>query len=357
MIDDVENLKSDISQICILFEVTVPRWAADEPVPGQRVELAPLPSLSEEGLLFQTRRQFQGYSENPLDVPPDPLNPLSEVEHTETIYNEHGYITDSREFEDNTLVQRTRYSYNDRNLLIRKTIEDTVDNNIEIETYQYDSEDQVASKTIKYTEGSEVKTYYRYGLRSVEERTVSEDGIESTIKRTYADGGLLQEYTETDPNGNVISGEARSYDAHGRLTEIWVLQLSERWLQFVYEYDSSGNEIRWSELSPEGKTLKQRESTFEGNRCISDVLYETNNETRTTFEYDSEGRLTRTFSLSEVSQSETVSAYNEDGLLAMTATRTIEDKRLGRWGGIYPIASTTWWEYDFYETNELGSST
>ncbi len=354
MIEEIENLKSDVRGIKVLLEVTVPRWAADEPVRGEPIQAAPIPSLSEEGLQVQAAHWYTGYSPSSTaksDVALDLDLPITEVQLSESIYDLEGYLVETRKFENNTVAQHEQYTYDPSHNLISRAFEDTTDELTEKEVRHYDFQGRLTSKSVTGTDDITLSTSYQRSVSGVEETLSGPDGIESRVHKVIDNSGRVIESKELDSDGNLVSGEARSYNETGKLTEIWTLEEDgSRWLRELFEFDSEDREIRWSETLEDGSTNQQRETTYDNGRPTCDVLYELDNETKTTYEYDSQGRLQRTFSVSEISEIETVHAYEEHGLPAMTATRMVKDKRSTPIRGIYPGASTTWWVYEFYQS-------
>ncbi len=350
MIDEIEDYRSSIPRIRLIVEFTVPRWAADEPNPSEKFEVAPIPDAEDANVVFQFTPRMRGYRGPYSGVVIDPTEPVLEVHHTESIYNEAGYLIDKRSFDGDTLTEREQFWYDDDRRLIRRTLQDPIEQNNEEELRHYDAFGRIASAVVDYSDGSQEKTTHIWTGTTDEVVTTSADEMESRYKDQFDEKGRVIEHVEIDPATGDYKGEYRTYNADGKLLEIGTIETTgSRWLRELYEYDNVGNEVCWSELDAAGKTLQQRESTYENGNCIKQSLFDSNGETDTLQEFDEKQRLVRLHTLGPNIESETVNAYDENGLLAMTAYREIEDRSSVRWGGVYPTASTTWWLYEFYE--------
>jgi hypothetical protein len=349
MIEEIEDYKSTIPRIRVIIEFTVPRWAADEPNPGETLHVAPIPDADDAKIvLVQSRRR--GYRALYSNVPLDPTEPMPEVHHVESLYNEEGYLVDRRLFDGDALTERERFWYDTDSRLIRRVLEDPIDQNNEEEKRFYDAFGRIASAILHYSDDSEEKTTHYWSGMVDEGVTASADESESRFKKQFDGGGRLIEYMEMDVQTGKWSGEYRNYNASGKILEIGTVEPDgTRWLSELYEYDEDGKEICWSELDAAGKAIQQRESTYENGNCVKQSVYDSNGETDTLQEFDEMHRLVRAHTIGPSRESETVNAYDEDGLIAMTATRDVEDHSGNRWGGVYPTASTTWWQYQFYE--------
>jgi hypothetical protein len=349
MIEEVEDYNSTILRIRAIIEFTIPRWATDEPNPGEKLEVAPIPD-AEEANVFLIRSRFTGYRGPYSNTAIDPTEPIPEVHHVESIYNEEGYLVDRRLFDIETLTERERFWYDSDGRLVRRVLEDPIDQNNEEEQRFYDAFGRIASAIIHYSDGSEEKTTHFWSGNADEIVTASEDEKESRCKKQFDDSGRLIEYVEMDGQTGKWSGEYRSYNAAGKILEIGTIEPDGTlWLRELYEYDEDGKEICWSEEDAAGKAIQQRESTYENGNCVRQSLYDSNGETDTLQEFDEMHRLVRAHTAGPGTESETVNVYDENGLIAMTAIRDIEHHSGIRWNHVTPTASTTWWLYQFYE--------
>jgi antitoxin component YwqK of YwqJK toxin-antitoxin module len=351
MIGEIEDHKSNIPGIQAIIEFTVPRWAADEPNPNEKLEVAPIPD-AEEADAFHIHSRFAGYRGPYSNAAIDPTEPIPEAHHVESLYNEQGYLADRRVFEGDTLTERERFWYDTDGRLVRRVLEDPIDENNEDEQRSYDAFGRIATIVIHYSDGSEETTMHYWSGNLDEIVTTAADESESRCKKQFDEAGRLIEYVDVDAQNGESSGEYRGYNEAGKILELGTIEPNgSRWLRELYEYNEDGMEVCWSELDAEGKTLQQKESMYENGNCVKQTLFDSSGETDTVQEFDELHRLIRSHTLGPSIESETVNVYDEQGLIAMTATRDIEDHSGFRWGGITPTASTTWWLYQFYGLN------
>lgn len=226
-----------------------------------------------------------GLSENP-----DDLSSVTErkIKHYEL--NDIGLVTYLKEsFLDLTTLEekqlkKTKYTYNDKRLVISETVFDSNDKERYTINTQYDAMDRVTFKTTPLGQentflydisgnlieskevGSPKKIYtYKCARQPISCEEIDEDGNKRTTLTSYDNKGRL--ISKTDWRGNTIY---QNYDCFGRCTQNTLPKVKdENGLDYAptifFTYDTVGNLI--STTNPEGHTFKTVYNSLQKPLC------------------------------------------------------------------------------------------
>ena len=277
---------------------------------------------------------------------------------TESTYNERGLLTLREQFESDTLVQRKRLAYSPDGTLLSKVVEDLVAENLETEERTYGANGKLARKVITYSGGSRLTTEHHWSGDREEEITSSEEGIESRVIRTYDSKGRLIERVEIDPHTKKTRRFLNNYDAQGQLIESGVIEPDgSHWVSARTEYDADGNEVSIVALDENGNEIQRTVCTYVGGDRIREVTTDAGGETHTDSVFDDAHNVMRSTKTGIGVAVDNIFEYNERGLPAAAAFRSMQDEGRGLPGArrIQMRVRTIWFEYEFYSSAEATS--
>ena len=354
-----DDLRSSIPGLRFVRETSVPRWAVEGPEEGveqgdeqlaEEVPAAPAPGEQDIPRIIPYHRYF-----NPVvgGLDDEELPEEAEVERdvTESTYNEQGLLTLRERFESDTLVWRERFCYSPDRKLLRKVVEDPVNENLETEERTYGANNKIARKVITYSDGSQLTTEHHWNGDRDEEITSSEEGIQSHVVRTYDSKGRLIERVEIDPQTKETSGGFDTYNAQDQLVESGVIEPDgSRWVSARMEYNADGSEESVVALDANGNEIQRRVCAYEGGDRIQEITTDADGETHTDNVFDDAHHLIRSITTGIGVEEDSIFEYTERGLPAASAVRSMQDRGLGRRGSerIEARVHTTWWEGEFY---------
>ncbi len=361
MIDDLEDYRAPIPNVRMIRQITVPRWAVEDPEPGDQYVAPEMPDLGDANNVFFRSK---------LNLEPEQLylgrllsarhvsgeDRMIELSHVESYYNEVGLLIERREFNEGTLQQRQRFLFDAEGRLTRKVLEDHHDEQLERTELQYGDDRKLLSETVTYSDGSKQVTAHRWAGPTDDAITSNDEGVVGQVRTTYDEKGRVVERSDIDPSTGTKSGVFWEFDAADKLISVGTIDKDgTRWISETFEYDESGHETAWAEFDRQGTTLQQRLSSYEGDDCTEFRLIDSNGETVTSQIFNEEHKILQSLSSGPDGNSEAIYLYEETGLLNVTATRTetklVGGPGYGYYGGgtprAYVEASTTWWQYEF----------
>jgi len=368
--EEVDDLKCSIPGLRCLRETAVEAWAVEEPEEeveqddeqgdeqlAEDVPAAPSRGAQEIPRIIPSHRYVDAEvdrredEESPEEGEGDSASPRSVREST---YDEQGLLTLREEFEAGRLLLRKRFAYRPDGKLLRKVVEDPVNETLETEERTYGTNGKIARKVITYIDGSRLTTEHRWDGDREEEITSSEEGIESHVIRTYDAKERVTERVAIDPQSKEKRCVFNTYDAQDRIVESVVIEPDGvRWVSARMEYDADGNEKSIVSLDADGNEIQRTVYAYEGGDCIQETTTDSDGETRRSNVFDGAHHCIRSTRTGPGVAWESIFEYDERGLETASASRSMDDRsrRLGR-GSIAARVRTTWREYEFYPSAE-----
>ena len=367
-IEELDDVRSSIPGLRFVRTTSVPSWAVEEPEEGveqgdeQLAEEAPVaPARREQDIprIIPYHRHF-GAVVDRLDDEELPeegeVDSTSMRNVTESTYNEQGLLTLRETVESDTLVLRKRFAYSPDGTLLRKVVEDPVNETLETEERAYDANNKIARKVITYSDGSRLTTEHHWNGDREEEITSSEEGIESHVIRTYDSTDRLIERVEIDPQTKKTRRVLNTYNAQDQFVESGVIEPDgSHWVSARTEYNADGNEKSIVSLDANGNEIQRTVCAYEGQDRIQEVTTDADGETHTENVFDDAHHCIRSTTTGIGVAADSIFEYNERGLLAAYAFRSMQDRGLGRRGRMEARVRTTWREYEFYSSAEAAS--
>jgi hypothetical protein len=367
-IEELDDVRSSIPGLRFFRATAVPRWAVEEPEEGdqqddeqfaEEVPVAPARREQDIPRIIPYHRYFDAIVGRLDD---EELPEEGEVDSTsmrnvtESTYNDQGLLTLREEFESDTLVLRKRFAYSPDGQLLRKVVEGPVNETLETEERTYGANSKIARKVITYSDGSRLTTEHHWNGDREEEITSSEEGIESHVIRTYDSKDRLNERVEIDPQTRETRRVFNTYNAQDQLVESGVIESDgSHWVSARTEYDADGNEKSIVSLDAIGNEIQRTVCAYEGGDRSQEVTTDADGETHTDNVFDDAHHCIRSTRTGIGVAEESIFEYNEHGLLAAYAFRSMQDRGLVRRGRIETRVRTTWWEYEFYSSAEATS--
>jgi hypothetical protein len=371
--EEVDDLKCSIPGLRFLRETAVEAWAveepeeeveqddeqADEPL-AEEVPVAPAPREQEIPRITPYHRYVDAEvdrredEESPEEGEVDSASPRSVREST---YDEQGLLTLREEFESGRLLLRKRFAYRPDGKLLRKVVDDPVNETLETEERTYGANDKIARKVITYSDGSRLTTEHRWDGDREEEITSSEEGIESHVIRTHDAKDRVTERVDIDPQSREKRCVFNTYDAQDRFVESVVIEPDgSRWVSARAEYDADGNEKSIVSLDADGNEIQRTVYAYRGGDCIREITTDSDGELRTENVFDGAHHCIRSTKTGPGVARESIFEYDERGLQTATAARSMDDRGLRRGrGSIEARVRTIWQEYEFYPSAEATS--
>ena len=372
-LEELDEVKSSIPGLRFVRATSVPRWAVEEPEEGvelddeqgdeQRVEEVPvapagidhdIPRIIPDHRYFDAVDGGRDDEELPEEGEVDSTSMRDVTEYT---YDVRGLLTLREEFESDTLVLRKRFAYSRDGKLLRRVVEDPVNETLETEERTYGANDKIDRKVITYSDGSRLTTEHHWNGDREEEIASTEEGIESHVIRTYDAKNRLIERIEIDPQTRETRRVVHTYNAQDQLVESGVIEPDgSQWVSARAEYDADGNEKSIVSLDANGNEIQRTVFAYEGGDRIQEVTTDADGETRTDNVFDDAHRWIRSTTTGIGVAEDSIFEYNERGLLAASAFRSMQDRGLGRRGRMETRVRTTWREYEFYSSAEAAST-
>ncbi len=298
-IEELDDVRCPIPGLRFLRATSVPRWAVEEPEEGVEQDDE---QLAEEVPVAPARREqdipriipYHRYFDSVVDrLDDEELPEEGEVDSTsmrnvtESTYNMQGLLTLREQFESDTLVQRKRFAYSPDGKLLRKVVEDPVNENLETEERTYGANDRIARKVITYSDESRLTTEHHWNGEREEEITSSEEGIESHVIRTYDSKDRLIERVEIDPQTKETRRVLNTYNAQDQFVESRVSEPDgSHWVSARAEYNADGNEKSIVSLDANGNESQRTVCAYEGRDRIQEVTIDADGETHTDNVFD-----------------------------------------------------------------------
>ena len=372
--EELDDLKCSLPGLRFLRATAVEVWAVEEPEEGVEEdgeqndeplaeEVPAAPALREQEI--PRIIPYHRYCDAAVDRREDEESPEEgEVDSAfppsvrESTYDEQGLLTLREEFEAGTLVLRRRFAYSPDGKLLRKVVEDPVNETLETEERTYGTNGKIARKVITYIDGSRLTTEHRWDGDREEEITSSEEGIESHVIRTYDAKDRVTERVAIDPQSGEKKCVFNTYDARDHIVESVVIEPDGvRWTSARTEYDADGNEKSIVSLDADGNEIQRTVYAYEGGDCIQEITTDSDGETRRSNVFDGAHHCIRSTWTSPGVAGESIFEYDERGLETASASRSMDDRgrRRGR-GSIEARVRTIWREYEFYPSAEATST-
>jgi len=188
------------------------------------------------------------------------------------------------------LENKTTYVYNKANQMITQKIYLDDENISEHWTYTYNDAGDLIEKAVKYADES----YSSYTKSIAEDGTVvwqisdEDQEFEGKEIRVFNDNKLLLSSVDIDDENSETLRKEFAYDENDNLIEQRVYEYEELSAREVMQYDENGNLIRTVNLSPGGNKISDIQYTYNNENKV--VFYDVNQEIRTEFTYDEQGR-------------------------------------------------------------------
>ena len=183
---------------------------------------------------------------------------------SEAFFDTDGNILDETVCNDNGQPEQSTSNIYKDSHLIEATTTDLLNEISEVQKFEYNEAGLLASKTLCFGDGSEMKTIYEYDDKKRLIRRIESDPEEETSQEkvyTY-NGDLLMSVIETDNDGNTLES-------------------------ITYDYDENGRQITTTAGVGEEEGVSKMEYD-EHNRPVVQRIYNTRNQliARTTWEYE-----------------------------------------------------------------------
>ncbi len=178
-------------------------------------------------------------------------------------YDEFYNITDEEVFVNNKLVQKYEYEYDDLSRLIETTQKDVIYDCKIIDTYDYDSYNNLVKVISKNRciqgENKPLETKYNYtydkDYRILEKRTNSTSGEVKTETFTYTADGKPESSYEITGRDSYISRKYTYENNNIRIKKIETIGELSTGSDILIKFDKAGNRILEEYFDPSGKLL------------------------------------------------------------------------------------------------------
>lgn len=230
--------------------------------------------------------------------------------------DEQGNVVLDASWQSNGLLEnKTTYIYNDAKQMIAQKIYLDEDNISEHWTYTYDQAGEVIEKTVEYADGSH--SYYTKNIAEdgafVWQISDEDNEFEGKEIRVFNANKLLLSSVDIDDENTETLRKEFVYDEKEQLIEQRIYEYEALSAKEVMQYDEQGNLIRTVSLSPGGNKISDIEYTYNAENKV--VFYDVNQEIRTEYTYDEQGReieVKRHNLQSELQMSLTQMKYDEE---------------------------------------------